>query len=257
MKPVLLKPQRKIVGQSKIELESVESTNSWVLERPDLLAMDGLVVTARSQTGGRGRYNRPWSGGSARHLFTTLVIHPTLLPEYIPTITLLLGLATHRALAEHNVKGVAIKWPNDLLIEGKKFCGILCEMKLIEPEQKVIVAGIGMNLEGSISQFPPELWGKVITLHEGSGILLRPEDILETILNQFDLILNDLDAPKIELLLREWERNSCSIGKIIEYKLREETRVGSIFGLQNNGALRVKRFNGEIDELISGEVNWK
>ena len=257
MKPSLLETQRKIVGLSKIELECTDSTNSWILERPDLLATDGLVVTAQRQTGGRGRYNRSWSGGSAKHLFTSLVIQPTLIPEYIPTITLLLGLAIYRALVMKRVKGVAIKWPNDLLLEGKKFCGILCEMKVIEPDQKVIVAGIGINLEGSTSQFPPELWGKVITLHEGSGVLLRPEEILESILNQFDLILNNLDVSGIEPLLREWETNSCSIGKIIEYNIHDETRMGSILGLQNNGALRVKRFNGEIDELISGEVSWK
>jgi len=257
MEPTPLETHRKFVGLSQIEFERIESTNGWLLEHPELLAMDGLVIRAQHQRGGRGRYKRSWDGGKAKHLFTSLVIHPKIIPEYIPLITILLGLAIYRALVKARVKGVAIKWPNDLLLEGKKFCGILCEMKVIEAKQKVIIAGIGMNLEGSSSQFSMDLWGKAITLHEGSGILLQPEEILDSILDQFDCILDNLDDSKIGSLLREWEDHSCSMGRIIEYKVRDETRVGSIVGLATNGALRVKQFDGRIDELISGEINWK
>ncbi|PCI27124.1 MAG: biotin--[acetyl-CoA-carboxylase] ligase, partial [SAR324 cluster bacterium] len=131
MKRIKWKTERCLVGKELILFESIDSTNTWLLNQDELLPEKGLVICSKRQTAGRGTHQRKWDGGNQDHLYCSLLIHPQLDPKYLPATTLLVGLGVYKAMAAFGLKDLSIKWPNDLLIAGKKVCGILCEVKFL------------------------------------------------------------------------------------------------------------------------------
>ncbi|MCP4750292.1 MAG: biotin--[acetyl-CoA-carboxylase] ligase [Proteobacteria bacterium] len=254
MDPQALKTNRKTTGKYLIQFHTIDSTNTWLLSQPGYLEMDGLVVRSKYQTAGRGRQTKQWEGGNKNHLFCSVVIHPQFSNEYIPAISILIGLAVYRGLTSLGVTDLSVKWPNDLLIDGKKVCGILCEMKLLPSEKQIIVAGIGINLEGTIEQFPEELRDRVTTLEQATGRIIEPERMLDILLDQLDEVLNHAHMNRFPYLFDEWEKVSSSIGKEIEYVERDERKKGTITGLSSTGYLKIKTPSNREKQIVSGEI---
>ncbi|MGK0290263.1 MAG: BirA family biotin operon repressor/biotin-[acetyl-CoA-carboxylase] ligase [bacterium] len=257
-KIVEIKTKRFEVGKKRIHLEETHSTNAWLLNDKELLKVAGLVVTTDIQTKGRGRLSRVWEGGNDHHLFTSIVIKPDLPAQLLPSVTLLVGLAIQRALSKLGIAGLSIKWPNDILIQGKKVSGILCEMKSFSYPipQVVIVAGIGLNIAGDLSQFPVELHHKLTTLELETGKQFDKEEILEFILNDLDEVLVEVQSGNIMGLFYEWEQSCSSIGRKVYFDEYGDKQIGTILGINSIGHLRLKNeYNQEII-VTAGEIQF-
>jgi BirA family biotin operon repressor/biotin-[acetyl-CoA-carboxylase] ligase len=148
-------------------------------------APEGCVVVADSQTGGRGRMGRTWVSPAGVNLYFSLILRPGVPSVRVPQLTLLVAAAIHQSLSKLSCDLAAmIKWPNDILVRGKKLCGVLCEMQS-EPEfTHFVVVGIGINVNQV--EFPLELQQSATSLFLENGELLSRPEILASVLNHFE-----------------------------------------------------------------------
>lgn len=247
---------RSVAGRVLVHLDEIDSTNSFLLKNEDLLSHDGLAVYADRQTGGRGRMGRNWSGGASgkNHLFFSIVLHTRPFLRHSPSsITILLGLAVFRTLSRLGVSSHRIKWPNDILVSGRKLCGILCEGRPLGGTD-VTVAGIGMNLEGDATQFGPELRGKTATLEMTSGIKITRDGMLDLLLDDIDKILLDAQRDGLKQLFLEWESSSGITGSTVSFEYKGEPVSGKVAGLNSSGCLVIETAMGPVS-LVSGEIS--
>jgi len=235
-----------------LRFDSIDSTNTEALKHARRGADEGLCISARQQTGGRGRHGRVWSSPKDAGLYTSIVLRPKLDPTFLPLITLASGVAVHDALVELGIKP-DIKWPNDVLVDERKISGILAEMTET-PTGIAVVAGIGINLTSK--NIPSEIAGTATSVEME---LKRPvsaadmENSLLKYLGYFYGALSEADGHRI--ILTEWQRRSTyAVGKNVRVVLENEPVVGTTDGLATNGALRIRQADGKVTSIQAGDV---
>ncbi len=242
----------RFVGKNFVHLDAIDSTNTFCLKNDNLLSEPGTVVYADRQYAGRGRMGRRWEQGDGSHLFASFIFHPRLPAELIPSITICAGVAVHRLFSSLGIE-CSLKWPNDVLVNGRKVCGILCESR-ITGEHTVVVAGVGINITGGIEQFPPSLG---ITTLEMCGVKTDRDTLLIELATIFDQALHTIHGPARDSLFREWEQASASIGKKVSFDHGSGRCIGKITGLDHLGRLLVRSADGGIVTVLSGEVQFE
>lgn len=238
-------------------LETTESTNSVAMELGRQDAVAGTVVVAETQSKGRGRLNREWVSPKGTGLYFSLILRPKLEPVDFPKITLATGVAICNALEKLVDVSPKIKWPNDILLAGKKCGGILTEAEgLAGNDKPFVVLGVGLNLTTPLAVFSEELRPKVTALKEASGQDVLRGELLKIILHQVDSVLESLEKGEFSDVLDEWRGRDAVFGK----KLSWVTQTGSIvtgvsLGPDDHGILHIKDDQGTIHDVISGDVN--
>ena len=250
--PEPINTARLFAGRYRLHFSKIDSTNSFLLRNEHLLKIAGLVVTADSQTAGRGRKGRSWADLAGDQLLASVVLHPKISNFYLPSITLFVGLAVLKALTHIGCSPLAIKWPNDILLNKKKVCGILCELRSL-PSGPVIVAGIGLNVNGSIEQFPTSLRNRASTLEAEQGLFFNKENILESLLSNLEEIMAEAHNGRITNLFREWEAHSDSIGREVCFYHNNTLLKGTIKGLDKKGRLLVQVLENDKETLLTTE----
>ena len=235
-----------------INFDTLESTNTEALNQARNGAAEGLCITAREQTAGRGRYGRSWVSGKDAGLFLSIVLRPKIELQYLPLITLMTGVVVHDALAEIGVTS-DIKWVNDIHVAGKKICGILAETTETD-EGLAVVVGIGVNMNSE--SFPPYLAATSTSLAEELGREVGRNEligVLTRILEKFYTILSGENGPAE--IVEQWRRRSSYFeGKSVRAVLERETIFGTTAGLEPNGALRLEKSDGSIEIIQAGDV---
>ena len=175
--------------------ETLDSTNDLAKELAAQGAPEGTVVVAETQTGGRGRLGREWNSPPGVGLYVSLVLRPMLPPMELPQITLTTAVAVVRAV--RRVTGVApgIKWPNDLLLNGKKLGGILTEMETESDRIRHVVVGLGLNVNNPA--FPPELAATATSLALATGRAFSRVQLLQAWLEEFEELVWALFGPGV------------------------------------------------------------
>ena len=272
------------IGKRIIRLSEVGSTNTYLKDNSELLKEHGLVVIAEMQTSGRGRAGRKFVSLPDKNVTFSVVLHPGLALGEVQVFALLAGIVVARVL-ENYIDGVRLKWPNDVLVNGKKICGILLETITI-PQQNfpVLILGIGLNTKGFLKEYPQELQKLVTTLeaeiYQNSNVINGTEDQPalenETV---FQLLLSELECCFAEFsnnttanrevgylinarsaLLNEWLKRSQAKGRKVRSlnNIEEQTKgsgtVGTIEGLTKEGYLQIRTETGEIMTHVSGDI---
>ena len=272
------------IGKRIIRLSEVGSTNTYLKDNSELLKEHGLVVIAEMQTSGRGRAGRKFVSLPQKNVTFSVVMHPGLALGEVQVFALLAGIVVARVLEKY-INGVRLKWPNDVLVNGKKICGILLETITI-PQQNfpVLILGIGLNTKGFLKDYPQELQKIVTTLeaeiYQNSNVINGTEDQPalenETI---FQLLLSELECYFAEssnnttanreagylinarsALLSEWLKRSQAKGRKVrslnnvEEQLKGSGTVGTIEGLTKEGYLQIRTETGEIMTHVSGDI---
>ena len=272
------------IGNKIIRLSEVGSTNTYLKDNSELLKEHGLVVIAEMQTSGRGRAGRKFVSLPDKNVTFSVVLHPGLALGEVQVFALLAGIVVARVL-ENYIDGVRLKWPNDVLVNGKKICGILLETITI-PQQNfpVLILGIGLNTKGFLKEYPQELQKLVTTLeaeiYQNSNVINGTEDQPalenETV---FQLLLSELECCFAEFsnnttanrevgylinarsaLLNEWLKRSQAKGRKVRSlnNIEEQTKgsgtVGTIVGLTKEGYLQIRTETGEIMTHVSGDI---
>ena len=232
----------------------IDSTNLEVKRRADQGARGPLLIVADEQTAGRGRRGRNWSSPPGTSIYMSLLLRPKIRPENASMLTLVCALAVAGAIAETTGLGTAIKWPNDVVIRGKKICGILTEMNTEMGEIGFVVPGIGINV--NTTDFPEEIreTATSLKLELGRDVLRTPvvAAFVRCFARYYETFLKTEDLselkPVYEKLLVNRDRQVLVLDPAGEWK-------GVAKGITRTGELLVQREDGSIAEVRSGEVS--
>ena len=236
-----------------LHFDSLPSTNTEAARQAMRGAPEGLCIVAREQTAGRGRQQRTWISPRDAGLYFSIVLRPRIEARAWPILTLMAALAVADALREACGLSVDIKWPNDILMGGRKLSGILAET--VETDRgRACILGIGVNLNDSA--FPSSLRDAATSIEAATGSLPDYERLLEALTRAIDERYNLLQETNgVAVTLGEWTaRSSYAEGKRVRVSLEGETLEGCTRGLEPDGALRVETDAGELRTVRAGDV---
>lgn len=236
-----------------LHFDSLPSTNIEAASRAVEGAPEGLCVVASEQTAGRGRLERQWVSPKGAGLYCSIILRPQFDQSLWPLLTLMAAVAVHDALLDAYDLETDIKWPNDILANDKKLCGILAET-VDTPLGRAVILGIGVNLKHN--SFPAELEGVATSVEAAAGRNADLELIIEPLFRsivRYYQMLQHLGGS--EGIVRDWSgRSSYASGKRIRLVNGDEIVEGITRGLESDGALRIETATGEIKIFRAGDV---
>jgi BirA family transcriptional regulator, biotin operon repressor / biotin---[acetyl-CoA-carboxylase] ligase len=233
------------------------STNDAARRFAEEGASEGTLVLAEEQTQGRGRLGRSWFSERGAGIYASILLRPILKPRDAGVLTLAAAVAASEAVEQACGLNAGIKWPNDLLLSGRKCCGILSEMQAEKDEIRHVIVGIGINVNQSA--FPDELGQRATSLRiEGKQTYSRIA-LLCAVLHRFELLYDDLQRGNRAAVLQRWvERSSFAFGRQVTVDLGNRKIEGQTAGLSDAGNLKVKLADGRVEEVLSGDiVAWR
>ncbi len=262
-RPDLLLPQEiknrlftTYIGRKIYYFPELESTNMIAKEKAthkEEGVNEGTIVIAERQSAGKGRLGRNWFS-PAGGIWLSIILYPQLSPSYIPRITLMTAVAVVKAIERcAQIKG-QIKWPNDILINEKKVCGILTEMSAELDLINWVVVGIGINVNIKKQEFPEEIREKTTSLKEVLGKEISRVRLVQIFLKEFEKYYELLKRREFSSILRDWKSYSHTLGRKIKINIGENVVTGEAIDINEKGALIFKKEEGELVEIISGTI---
>lgn len=249
--------QTKRYGKKIHYYETCKSTQLIAHEFAQKGTPDGTVVISEEQLGGKGRMARPWDSSAHKGIWMSVILKPELTPQQAPQITLVAAVAIVRAIEEVTGLTPDIKWPNDLLVNGKKITGILTELQADPDQIKAIILGIGINVNQCADDFAPELSSIASSLKIELGQKVNRAKLVAAILKHaehyIELYLEQGFKP-IKLL---WESYATTIGKPVRAVMLQETLEGTAIGITADGMLELQLKDGTVRKIYSGDIEAK
>lgn len=237
------------LGSELKYLKETASTSSDVRNFGKTGASHGLILLANSQTKGRGRFNRSWFSPPNENLYFSILLIPKKKSFEIPPITLVAAVALHETVKTLlPAMKVGIKWPNDILINGKKVAGILSEFHQFPEVNPFVVVGIGLNVNSK--EFPKELKSNATSLALECGKEFPRETIFSSICEALEKWYEEWELKGLEAINSYWVKNSGMVGRSV----KAQNKSGSVLGLSDSGSLLIEDISGEVIEVNSGEI---
>lgn len=243
----------KVIGKKIYFYKEIGSTNDEAARLIKLGVGEGAVVITEHQTKGKGKPGRVWfspRGG----VYISIVIEPFLAAKKTLELTLLGALASARAINGLTHAGAKVKWPNDIMIGGKKIGGILTEAKSGRGGKTSFVVGIGLNVASIKDDVPEEMEGLATSIEDITGKVMSRTRIIKALLEEFEKLYFLLLAGKEEMIINEWKILSETIGKCVKVRTSGEVLEGEAVGMGGFGELIIKTFGGRIKRTASGEM---
>jgi BirA family biotin operon repressor/biotin-[acetyl-CoA-carboxylase] ligase len=238
-----------------ITLDKVDSTNSEAERHLAAGSQTPLVILAREQTQGRGRRGRPWHSPAAGNIYGTFVFRPKLEPARLQDFTLWMGLNICELVANFCKIEPGLKWPNDVLIGGRKAGGMLTEARIDSDEVHDLVFGLGLNLNARSADLPRELQSTAISLAEAAGV---PVDVnrfaaalITRVISAYGRFVEGDYRPKFTEL---WPRFDVLKGQAVKVTQGSRTIAGTAAGIDDEGSLVVQTGPGLTERFRAGEV---
>ncbi len=234
----------------------VGSTNTILKELAEDGAPEGTVALAEEQKQGKGRLGRSWASPFAKGLWLSILLRPAVAPQEAQNLTLLSATATAKAIAKTAPPlQPGIKWPNDLLLKGRKCCGILTELKAEADLLHYIIIGVGINVNADKKDFPEELRESATSLSLESGGVVPRVKLCSAVLQELDDSYREFLLHGPEPALEEWKRWNITLGKRVTLKTMSGIFAGTAVDLEKNGALVIEDDFGHQQSFLAGEVS--
>lgn len=241
-------------GRKLVFQECVESTNEEAKRGGDAGAEHGTVYQAKVQTAGKGRRGRTWVSDSEENLYFTILLKPDFAPEKATMLTLVMADAVAEAIEKNSSLPTGIKWPNDIVVNGRKVCGILSEMKLVGSQIAYCVIGVGINI--GQAQFPEELKDTATSLMVETGKDIEMEALLKDILANFEQAYERFcSAGDLTFLLERYNNLLVNKGKVVRVLEPGGAYEGISEGISAKGELLVRTEDGTVQKVYAGEVS--
>ncbi|MGI6189605.1 MAG: biotin--[acetyl-CoA-carboxylase] ligase [Clostridiales bacterium] len=245
-----------IIGRNMECYQNLASTNARAKEMALADAPEGTVIIAEEQSRGRGRLGRNWVSPAGKGVWMSVILKPRLSPEKAPRITIMTAVALVRALKQAAELETGIKWPNDIVCNGKKLCGILTEIHAQPDIINYAVVGIGINVNLSVRDFPEDIRNIATSIKIEKGREFRRSDILQAVLeNMEDMYLNYFDDDNFERLLQEYRDYSVVLGKKISVAGPTGEFSGKALDFGEDGSLLIQGDGGKVEKLWAGDVS--
>lgn len=250
-----------IIGHNVLYFDILDSTNNYAKKLATEGCEDGTVVIAGSQVAGRGRIGRDWYSSQDKGIYLSVVLKPAMPPEKIQLLTLAASVAVVDAVK--NVCGVeaGIKWPNDVILDGKKVCGILTEMNCEADLVNFAIIGIGINFSQASGDFPDGLEDKAVSLMaylQGKGAQGKiPDrlDLIRSVLTELDKVYSQLTENGGGKVVDMWKQRSLTIGREVRIHHSEGQFTGTALDITADGRLVIACGDGATREVSSGEIS--
>lgn len=243
----------KYIGRNFIHFDEVDSTNVQCRRACSNNPIEGMVVAAEEQTSGRGRLGRSWISPKGTGIWMSIVLKPNISPMVAPRATLIGAAAVYTALKDMGIS-VGIKWPNDIVINGKKICGILTEMNAEIERVNYVIMGIGINV--NMESFPDELKEKATSLKNELGNEVDRKKLVANILNNFEVFYEEFkNTGDISRVIEICKEGSLLINKEVRVINGNNEVICTVIDIDDEGELIVKHKDGTINRVISGEVS--
>lgn len=244
----------RVVGRDIQVFEQTTSTND-VAER---LARDGVpegaVVFAEGQTKGRGRLGRRWLSPKRKGLWFSVLLRPNLRPQETTQLTVISATSLRRAIKKVTGLQAEIKWPNDLLIKGRKVAGILTELSAELDRVRHVILGMGVDVNLDASGFPPELRAIATSLSVEAGAPISRAELAVEVLRELDADYALVGAGKFSRLADEWQAACVTIGRNVAVHTGDRHFRGYAESLDEGGALLIRTEHGLLERVIGGDV---
>lgn len=244
----------RLIGSNIIHLKSVDSTNREAYRLAENGCEEGTVVISETQTRGKGRMGRVWESSMPNNLYFSIVLRPKIPPSSAPLINITSALCVAETISGTGIESVKVKWPNDIMINGKKVCGILTEMKSESDIIEFLVVGIGINVNSMREDFPEELTDIVTTLKEELKAALSRQDFLKNvILNLEKWYYKALDRDEAGNVKEIWRDYSYLLNKTVTIDNINEKVTGTSLGIDDDGFLLL-RDGDKTRKIFSGTI---
>lgn len=249
--------QTKRIGRSIFLSREVGSTNDWAKELAELGAEEGTVAIAETQTTGHGRLGREWfspRGG----LWFSVIFRPEMSPSEAIGLVFVAGLAVAEVLREKYDLKVETKWPNDVLVNGKKVCGILAEMNTKGRAVKFVVLGFGVNANFLVEKvFPRSLKEVATSLEKELGQKVQLEELFKGLLERLGSRYDEWAERGLAFLLADWKKYAGFLGRKVEVRSGSEKLLGVASDVDGDGALVLRLEDGATKRVLAGDVSLR
>ena len=238
--------------------DSIESTNTLLLEQARAGEASGLVCVSESQHGGKGRRGRTWVSPFGHNIYLSMLWRYQEGPAELGGLSLALGVAVVRALQQFGIQDAGLKWPNDIYWRQQKLAGILVEVSGETGGPCYAVAGLGLNFFLS----PQQLLAidqpcAHITAILGGAAYLRRNELLAMLLNELLPVMAGFEAAGLNNYLAEWRNYDCMSGREVTLFVGEQQYAGTVEGINQQGLLLLRTDDGQLRAFASGEVSFK
>ncbi len=244
----------RVIGRDIRVFQETTSTND-VIEK---LARDGVregaVVFAEAQRQGRGRLGRKWLSPPRQGLWFSVLLRPSLHPQAATRLTVGSAVALSRAVRAQTGLSPSIKWPNDILLRGRKVAGVLTELSAELDRIRYVVLGIGLDVNQRESDFPPDLRGTAGSLRMAAGQEIDRAALAAEVLQALDAVYAQLGSGSFADLADEWEGQCVTVGRSVQIRIGPRLIEGRAESLDDDGALLVRTQHGRLERIVGGDV---
>ena len=244
----------KFIGDKLYYYDEIGSTNDEAFRLGTRGLPNGTVLIADAQNSGRGRMQRVWHSPAGANIYTSIILRPDFEPARAPQISLAAGIAVAEAINPYCGHRAQLKWPNDVLIGGKKVCGILAQMKMAGDAIDFVVVGIGINVNLRHDEFPKDIEDIATSLSIEAGQELSRPELIFRLYENMTTWYKSLLKHGFEPVRKAWLGLTPMIGQTVQVVFREEVVSGKATGLDEDGSLILQTDASEIFRVTAGDA---
>lgn len=235
--------------------DEVPTTQRVAAEMADEGAAQGTVVIAEHQSAGRGRMGRSWHSPAGVNLYMTIILRPSLPLGHVPRLSLVAGVAAAEALETVAPGIVALKWPNDVWLSGRKTCGIIAEAVTDAAQGlRCVLLGIGINVNLALKDVPPDLRDKATSVRIATGRACDRIELAAALFNRLHSRYMEIEASGFAAVRPAWERYSALTGRRVTVVDGDTRTNGAVRGIDDDGALLLETETGPA-RILTGDVS--
>lgn len=248
--------KNKLIAKKIYAFGQLASTNDFAKRLAQTGEDEGCLVISDEQTKGRGRWGRRWESPPGKGLWFSLILRPKVSMEKAGVVSLLAGLSVAQAVEKITRLTPILKWPNDVLINSKKFCGVLIESEGESDKLSFLVLGIGINVNQSVLDFSDALQTHATSLRIESKVPINRIDLLVEVLQYLEKNYLGFKSGNFSNILNEWKKRSPHLNKKVMVKQNKLELEGLFEDLDEDGRLLLRLANGEITKISEGETTF-
>ena len=246
--------ETQIIGQKIYVYNKTSSANDVAWSLAEKHNSEGVVVLTEGQTNGRGRLGRTWFSLPQKCILGSIILKSNTLSERLNLLTIGASVAISKAIRKTTSLPAYIKWPNDVVIRGKKVCGILVEKR--RTKTGFIVIGFGINVNLDKEDFPRDLYGKATSLKMECAKKVSRVELVQKVLFEIEKVYLYLKKGEGSLLFEEWKEMSSILGKQVRAILQNEVVEGQALGIDPDGALILRLDSGISRRITEGTIEY-
>lgn len=242
------------IGKRVHYFAEIDSTNLWAQRRAAQGGEEGEMVIAETQTQGKGRLGRRWVSPPGLNLYLSVILRPQFPPVHAPQITLMSAVAVAETVRSFIPFAPQIKWPNDILVQGKKLAGILTESSCDPERIHFVILGIGVNLNFPRDLMPESIRDRSTSILDLTGKPVDRMSFARRLIQDLDRCYGDLEEEGFPSMARRWEGFFYLRGRRVRVESMDHAVLGRAMGIDRDGALIIEGEGGALQRIVAGDV---